>query len=82
MINLLHLSNFYPVITIRVSKEKESDELLYTVRSLVMVRKWLTSMPRTSRTFFAAKLQHFLSFKYMSSITPRQNKNNKFITSQ
>ena len=33
MITLLLLNNFYPL------KEKESDQLLYTVRSLVMVRE-------------------------------------------
>ena len=39
MINLLLVNNFYPVIFIPTyPKEKESDELLYTVRSLVMVR--------------------------------------------
>ena len=40
MISLLFLSNFYPAIIIPASsKEKESDESLYTVRSLVMVRE-------------------------------------------
>ena len=39
MINLLlHNNNFYLVISYR-RVEKESDELLYTVWSLVMVRK-------------------------------------------
>ena len=43
MINLLLLNNFYPTIDIipTSSKEKESDELLYTVQSLVMVRNQL-----------------------------------------
>ena len=40
MINLLLLNNFYPVISHR-RVQKESDELLYTVRSLVMVRNQL-----------------------------------------
>ena len=39
MISLLFLSNFYLVIYRRV--QKESDELLYTVWSLVMVRNQL-----------------------------------------
>ena len=37
MINLLIFNRFYPVIEYR-RVEKESDELLYTVWSLVMVR--------------------------------------------
>ena len=41
-INLLRLNNFYPVISYTTSSiEKESDELLYTVRSLVTVRNQL-----------------------------------------
>ena len=44
MINLLVINNFYPVILYRPSlKEKESDELLDTVRSLVMVRNQLSA---------------------------------------
>ena len=39
MIGLLLLDNFYPVI----SKEKESDGLLCTARSLVMVREPVAS---------------------------------------
>ena len=41
MVRLLPLNNFYPVTLsiILSSKEKESDELLYTVRSLVMVAR-------------------------------------------
>ena len=48
IINLLLLNNFYPAISYR-RDQKESDELLYTIWSLVMVRnqlvrrKWLTS---------------------------------------
>ena len=42
MISLLLLDNFYPVVSYRPSsKEKEIDESLYTVRSLVMVRNQL-----------------------------------------
>ena len=41
MINLLHLGDFYPVIIPTSLKERESDELLYTVRSLVTVRNRL-----------------------------------------
>ena len=44
MINLLLLDNFYPVILKEKPtnwKEKESDELLCTVWSLVMVRNQL-----------------------------------------
>ena len=40
MINLLLLNNFYPVISYR-RVQKESDGLLYTVWSLVMVRNQL-----------------------------------------
>ena len=49
MTSLLFLNNFYPVMSYRrSSKGEESDELLYTVRSLVMVRanqlpaQWMT----------------------------------------
>ena len=38
MTSLLLLDNFHPVIPTS-SKGKESDELLYTIRSLVMVRE-------------------------------------------
>ena len=38
MINLLLLSNFYPVISYR----RVQNELLYTIRSLVMVRNQLS----------------------------------------
>ena len=42
MISLLLLDNFYPVnIVPTSSKEKESGESLYTVRTLVMVRNQL-----------------------------------------
>ena len=57
IINLLLLNNFYPVIYRRV--QKESDELLYTVWSLVTVRNQLPTqvvnllrwndVPRTSQ---------------------------------
>ena len=44
MISLLLLDNFYPVIIIPTSlKEKEGDELSYTIRSLVMVREPVAS---------------------------------------
>ena len=45
MISLLPLDNFYPVIPSyrRVQKEKESDELLCAVRSLVTVREPVAS---------------------------------------
>ena len=40
MTSLLLFNHFYPVISYRRDqKEKESDELLYTVWSLVMVRQ-------------------------------------------
>ena len=52
MISLLLLNNFYPVIGRRTSsKEEESDELLYTVRSLVMVRA------RSQRRFSETKVK-------------------------
>ena len=42
MINLLILNNFYPVVEISYRRvQKESDELLCTARSLVMVRNQL-----------------------------------------
>ena len=44
MIGLLLLNHFYPLISSPTrSNEKESDELLYTVRSLVMVRESIAS---------------------------------------
>ena len=44
MISLLLLNNFYPAISyLTSSKEKESGELLRTVRSLVMVREPVAS---------------------------------------
>ena len=42
IINLLLLNNFYSVISYR-RVEKESNELLYTVWSLVMVREPIAS---------------------------------------
>ena len=40
MTSLLLLNHFCPVTSHRrLQKEKENDELLYTVRSLVMVRE-------------------------------------------
>ena len=40
--NKLVLNNFYSATSYRPSSnEEESNELLYTIRSLVMVRKWL-----------------------------------------
>ena len=64
----LSLNDFYPVIYRRV--QKESDELLYTVWSLVMVRnQWLTSCSEKTyharREFFVPKLQYLLSFMYI-----------------
>ena len=55
MMNLLLFNNFYPVITYR-RVQKESDELLYTVRSLVMVRSQLPAQvvkfgPNSDRTW-------------------------------
>ena len=44
MTSLLLVNNFYPVMSYRqVQEEEESDELLYTARSLVMVREPVTS---------------------------------------
>ena len=56
MINSLLLNNFYPAISYPLV-QKESDELLYTVWSLVMVRNQL---PRTSR-IFCSKIVIFFS---------------------
>ena len=42
IINLLLFNNFYPVISYR-RVQKESDKLLYTVWSLVMVREPVAS---------------------------------------
>ena len=65
IINLLLLNHFYSVIYRRV--QKESDELLYTVWSLVMVRNQLPEqvVNLLRREFFVQKLQYFLSFKYI-----------------
>ena len=49
IINLLLLNNFYPVISYR-RVPKESDELLYTVWSLVMVRNQLPAQVVNTRT--------------------------------
>ena len=65
MINLLLLNNF--------SIRNESDCLLRTIWSLVMVRSQLPAVnllrlndvPHTCREYFAPKLQHFLSFRYI-----------------
>ena len=65
MINLLFHNNFYPVISYR-RVQKESDELLYTLWSLVMVRNQL---PAQVVNLFVPKLQYFLSFRYILSIT-------------
>ena len=53
MTSSLPLNNFYPTIYRRVQKEKENDELLCTVRSLVMVRNQLPAQVTkdTSSTF-------------------------------
>ena len=56
MIDLLLLNNFYPVISYR-RVEKESDELSYTGRSLVMVRsqrKGLTEKSSEQRLLFVS----------------------------
>ena len=42
IINLLLLNNFHPVMSYR-RVQKESDELLYTIWSLVMVRNQLSN---------------------------------------
>ena len=41
MLNLLLLDNFYQVASYRRVQGRKSDELLYTVQSLVMVRNQL-----------------------------------------
>ena len=46
--------------------QRESDELLYTVWSLVMVRNRL---PAQAVHLFVPKLQYFLSSRYILSIT-------------
>ena len=51
MINLLLLSNFYPVISYRRVR-KESDAVLYTVWSLVMVRNHLPARLINETTSF------------------------------
>ena len=48
MINLLLFNNFYPVIYRR--DQKESDELLCTVRSLVTVREPVASASGLKRS--------------------------------
>ena len=59
MISLLLLDNFHPVISCRrVQKKKESDELLYTVRSLVMVRDQLPAQAVKLQVSFS-KANHF-----------------------
>ena len=48
--------------------QKESDELLYVVWSLVMVRNQLPAQMvnlHARREFFISELQYFLSFKYI-----------------
>ena len=67
IINLLLLNNFYPVISYRrVPKEKESDELLYTVWSLVMVRNQLPAQVVSIKLSanFVADLKKILSYIY------------------
>ena len=49
MTSLSLLDHFYPVTSYR-RVEKESDELLYTVRSLVMVRNQLPAQVANART--------------------------------
>ena len=72
--------------------QKENDELLYTVWSLVMVRNQLPAqvvnllrwndMPRTSRIFCKiAILQNCNSFKYILKYNP-DKENTKYITSR
>ena len=67
IMNLLLLNHFYPAISSPTSlKEKESCELLCTVRSLVTVRNQLPSASgQLLENIFAPKLQYFLSFKYI-----------------
>ena len=77
MISASLLKNFYPVISYR-RVQKESDDLLCTVWSLVMVRNQLPAQP--GRKFFCPKIAIFsvLSiFKYNPGKT-----NDKHITSQ
>ena len=47
--------------------QNKSDDLLCTVRSLVMVRNQLSVqvVNLSRREFFVTKLQYFLSFKYI-----------------
>ena len=94
MISLLLLNNFYPVISCRrVQKKKkndeeeENDELLCTVRSLVMVREseLLTSCAemtrRVRREFFSSQNCNISSVLIIFNYDPGET-NNKFITSQ
>ena len=78
MINLLLLHNFYPVMSYR-RVQKESDQLLYTVWSLVMVRKWISSAGMTCharREFFVPKIAIFSQFQvYLSIIQAEQTIN-------
>ena len=71
MMSLLLLNNFHPVTIVPTSsKGKESDELLYTVWSLVMVRnqfasaKWLIASRRnqTRQFFFFLSIPLTLSY--------------------
>ena len=72
--NLLPVSNFYPVISYRRDR-KESDELLCTVWSLVMVRSQLRTLrfkikrKRTKVPKFLIS-SGFVVFKFMIVIIP------------
>ena len=58
-ISLLLLNNFYPVTSYRwVQKGKESDESLYTIRSLVMVRNQLPVQVNAQRPFSSVTLSN------------------------
>ena len=56
--NLLLLNNFYPAISYR-RVQKESDELLYTVWSLVMVRNQLPAQEMS----FSDTVENFILFE-------------------
>ena len=64
MISLLLFNNFYPVTSYRrVQKKKKGDELLYTVRSLVMVRNQLPAQvvkPFLSRKFIFSYIYYIV----------------------
>ena len=63
VINLLTLSNFYDIqwYTDVFRNKKESDELFYTVRSLVMVRNQLPAVKLTELFRIATDQERLLS---------------------